>query len=222
MKFLPTWLKRPLSHLIDVPENQGQSQFSGHLELFWRRGELCLSQSETIYSFGRHYHNFDQVFQELQAFCKHWQKILVLGAGMASIPRLLELNYHYRGAYVLVEIDPLILTWAKTYLQLRGSAQWVAADAWAFVQNDNTHYDFIAVDVFIGASTPAIFFSPDFLQQIQTLLQPQAWLVYNTLCPSNATLDQLEQFWQDSLNHNWAQTKRLHLGPNQMLLYQKT
>jgi spermidine synthase len=214
--------KRWWSYLDDCLEAKGQSAFSGALELLWRRGRLMLCSANAVYSYEERYYNFVETFEQISPTQRQaWQRILVLGMGMGSVPQILEQRFGHRAEYVLVEIDPLIVNWAKHYTlpKLQSPIHVVQADALAWLgQSSNLFFDLIVVDIFIDDQTPEGFEQGAFLEDCRRQLSPNGLLIYNRLYQNETQIQKTEDFFQVFFQATFPKTKTIKLKANKMLL----
>jgi spermidine synthase len=108
-------------------------------------------------------------------------RVLVLGLGGATLPHLIVKRWGNGASMVGVDDDAEVL-------RLAGEAGWlrvaglraVCADAFAFVRTCSERFDYVAVDLYRGASAPARMLARPFLGRLAALLEPSGgWLCLN-------------------------------------------
>ena len=81
---------------------------------------------------------------------------LVIGLGAGIIPR----GYQKHGVRTeVVDIDPVVVDFARTYFSYTDSAQTVIEDARFFLTHHAQRYDYVILDVFNGDMTPGYLLS---------------------------------------------------------------
>jgi spermidine synthase len=105
---------------------------------------------------------------------------LILGLGGATLPHLIVRRWGSGASLVGVDDDPRVLRLAEEagWLQVAG-LQPVGADAFAFVRTNTARFDYVAVDLYRGAASPARMLARPFLRALSALLEPPAWLTMN-------------------------------------------
>lgn len=190
------FLKKMLSYFIDINLEKNSSSYNPVLQVSLSRGRYRLDTQNATYSFEEFYRNYFNAFDTLQLPSNSFQNVLVLGAGLGSIPLMLEKYFNQNAQYTLVEIDEKVIELAQKYLpkELSSKINFVCADAHDFVmkQKQVNKFDLIAHDVFIDDITDEKFREASFLQTLKAHLSPkQSFLLYNTLQDKRT-----DAFWQ--------------------------
>ncbi len=188
-------LKKFLSYFFDFSIEKRQSRFSGEVEVALRQGQYMLSTHNAIYSFGNKYTSFDKAFRATAIHNRKVESVLVLGFGLGSVVDLLERHPSINNI-TAVDADDTIIELAKKYLQsgLKEKVRYVCADAEKFVAENNTQYDLILFDVFIGDLTPVQFMQPVFLKSLKGLIAPDGMLLYSKIDDSMRSRIENAQF----------------------------
>jgi spermidine synthase len=199
---------------------EAESEYSQKLQLCYRKGRYMLVSPNAVYSYEDLYFNFSETFARLEA--QNWplKSVLVLGMGLGSVPQLLSQNFKQKNArYTLVEIDPLIIKWAKatTLPQIGAACDIVCADALQFVEHCQTKFDLIAIDIFIDDKVPQIFESQDFIEKIKSLLLPNGRLLFNRLSDTAAQYSLSQTYFQNVFLPAFPQSQALNILTNTML-----
>lgn len=177
-------LKKLFSYFIPIVIYQKKSAVSKNLEIAWNNGELVLDSKNTNYSYGSLQRilrkGLKQIgFEKIQ----NMQSILILGVAGGSVIKTLVDEIHYKGQIIGVEIDPDIIEIANTYFELDKVAnlQIVIDDAFEFVLKTKLHYDLIIIDIFQDITMPNFLFEKFFMNRIGFLLNPNGFILFNTM-----------------------------------------
>jgi hypothetical protein len=184
---LSLWQKI-LAFLFPVSIRKGSSALNPALELFYYQGRYLLATPDAVYSDGDKYRPLLMAFKwpALKPYLKDVRSVLVLGTGLASAVHILDAKRIYP-QLMLVEIDALVLEWAKEFLPAN-SAQNVTTindDAFNFISVDTTCYDLIIVDIFFGREVPEAVTESTFLKQCKARLNTDGFLVLNYMARPN-------------------------------------
>lgn len=175
--------KRLLSYVVEIPVEEQYSELSGSLEVSIHQGEWKLSSPNAVYSFGRHYTSFKIAFDRLGIFDFPAKRVLILGAGIGSIARLLS-GHPSIEEMVVVDIDPIVLAFAQKYWPYEAGvkADFHADDAAHFAKATLPQsFDLILSDVFVDDETPEQIATTEYLQSLQQLLRKDGMLLFSKL-----------------------------------------
>jgi len=172
--------RKVLSYLQPVSIKQSASDISGYLELLLYHNRFQLLTDRAIYSDGDHYFPAVAVVRHLREFFSAVERVLVLGAGLGSIVRVMHAR-GYTPRYTLVERDRTVLRWALETLGESDSLKLepVCRDAESFMAQNERKYDLIFVDVFKGRAVPDFVTAPHFLMQCRDSLSLGGRLALN-------------------------------------------
>ncbi|MEM9918824.1 MAG: methyltransferase domain-containing protein [Bacteroidota bacterium] len=215
---IPFW-KRWLSYLTEIHIESAPSPHNPHLYVSLRRGRFQLSTANAIYSYEDLYDNFSGAFEQLHLDRLPGKEILILGFGLGSIPIILEkMGYHHH--YTAVEVDESVVDLATRYAMPRidSPVQMICADALAFVQQCQSHFDLIAVDLFLDDLIPAPFESQTFLERTKELLNPGGVLLYNRLAFTPQDKEEARKFLEGPFRTVFPEGIHLDINGNWMLL----
>jgi len=186
-----------LSYLCSIPIEQARTELSGNLDLSLSKGRWMLSTQKAIYSYQDLYYNFDYAFSKIN--WEQWQpqQILILGAGLGSIPFLLHEKYKVRARFTMVEKDEQIALWFEKYI--KGSVtyhyEWKTEDAINYLFETNSQFDLIIIDVFIQDEVPHVFFQLDFLQRLQKRLSQDQGVLFNCMVDKRNKIDNFDRYY---------------------------
>ncbi len=215
-----TWWQKLLSQFSDVPVVHTSSPYNEALSVVIRYGRYQLCTANAIYSYGDLYDNFSQVFRQLD-----WEKfearnVLLLGLGLASIPYMLEKKFHKSFDYTAVEIDPVILQLANTFVlpEIKSPLTAYNTDAAVFVATCTDTYDLICMDIFQDDQVPEYFESPEFLESLKECLSDSGVLLFNRLATTAADREQSVQYFEETFKSIFPGAIWLDTGGNYMLV----
>ncbi len=176
--------KKLLSYLVPVNIYRKKSAVSKDLEISWNNGELVLDSKNTNYSYG----SLQRILRKgLKAigFAKvaAMDHILVLGVAGGSVIKTLREEVRHSGKITGVEIDTEIIEMANHYFGLDriSNFELVIDDAFEFVLKTKEHYDLIIIDIFQDTVMPNFLFEKFFINRVGFLLNPNGYLLFNTM-----------------------------------------
>lgn len=212
--------KKILSYFFDIRLEKKQSSFSGALEILLSRGRVALCTKNAMYSFDDLYLNFRMAFSMVNINKFNTDKVLLLGAGLLSVPYLLEKKHQKSFVCKAVDIDPMVLEAAAQYAlpKLNSEIELICADAETFVLNDKEKYDLIVVDVFIDNEVPGKFEKEDFLKALKNLLADKGLVMYNRMAQNEIALKNTESYYNQAFKQVFFKSEMLRLNGNCMLL----
>jgi spermidine synthase len=217
----PLW-KKFLSHFFSFSIEKTESAYSGPLEIIYSRGRYGLCTQNAMYSFEDLYLNFRESFKIVDLKKYKIQKVLMLGAGLCSVPLIIEKKQGLKLKYRAVEIDPKIIAFSKKYTlsQLQSEIALICANALDFVKNDEDNYELIIVDLFIDDIVPDTFEQKEFLLSLKKLLSPAGLLMFNRMANNEAALKKTENFFNKDFKAVFPEAKMLEIFSNKMLVNQ--
>ncbi|NJW53073.1 spermidine synthase [Salinimicrobium oceani] len=171
-------MKKQLSYLWPLTRKYN-SRFNGQLEVTWSNGRKVLDSSNANYSYGPLQEVLDFGLSKVNA--NRASPILLLGLGGGSVIPLLRKKYRYYSKITAVELDPDILEIAKSEFQVEQyqPLELVCTDAEAYVASAKGKFGLIIVDLFLDLSVPPQFFSLEFWQQVEKLLEKHGKVLFN-------------------------------------------
>ncbi|MCB9247006.1 MAG: hypothetical protein H6606_11330 [Flavobacteriales bacterium] len=172
------YLKYLLSFIWPVRVEKVIASNGNALNLVFEYGRLVVNTGEANYSYGNLQRAFEGVFRELALPWEQIENILILGFGSGSVAQSIRKSYSQKANLVGVERDATLIRWYRTYFPDTG-AHIFESDAHHFVQNCQSTFDLIVVDLFEGLDVPDQFRGRDFLLSCKSLLAPRGKLLYN-------------------------------------------
>jgi spermidine synthase len=212
--------KKLLSHFTDLVLEKKQSNYSDKLEIVLSRGRIALCTKNAMYSFEDLYLNFRTSFSKIDISGYKVEKVLVLGAGLLSVPYILEKKHHKKFICKAVDIDPAVLEAARKYAlpKLESDIELICADAIDFVPNEQEKFDLVIVDIFIDDKVPTAFETLDFLNSIKNLMLPEGLLMFNRMAQNEIALKKTEAYYNQLFKVVFKDAEMLVLNGNRMLL----
>jgi spermidine synthase len=219
---LPKW-KIWLSYLMEIHLESAPSDLNPHLYVSLRRGRLQLSTAHAIYSFEDLYTNFLYAFRQMRLDALPGNDVLLLGLGLGSVPVILERVFRYSFHYLAVELDPNVIYLANKYSlsKLDASITTIAADAFAYMDQQEEQYALVCMDVFLDDVTPAVFQQQYFLERLKEALLPGGVLMYNCLYRNAEDKSATEEFYQQQFLPAFPNGTYLDVQGNWMLISDK-
>jgi predicted membrane-bound spermidine synthase len=176
-------LQRVKSYLEPVTLRQSTSPLGIHLDLLLVRNQLMLITEGALYSSGKRYLPAVTLAKLLGDGLRDVKTVLVLGAGIGSIVRVLR-SRACAPCFTLVERDRTVLRWAmETLVDAARPHQLepVAEDAEAFMAENQRKFDLVFVDLFVGRRVPHFVTTPHFLRRCRNSLAPGGRIALNFL-----------------------------------------
>ena len=214
------WIKKLLSQFTPIKLETKESEFSGTLNLVLSRGRISLQTSNAIYSYEDLYINFLELFREMKFEYIKGKKVLILGMGMGSVPFILQEIHQKHFEYDLVEIDPVIIDMAQKYTlnhyQLQCNIH--CTDAYSFVEQCNSKFDMIIVDLFIDDLVPEHFETQSFLVNLKKIMHGDTLLIFNRLSNHKMNHEKTKKFYEQTFKSEFPDAIKKNIFNNDMLL----
>lgn len=212
--------KKLLSHFTDIVLEKKQSDYSNKLEIILSRGRVALCTQNAMYSFEDLYLNFRESFHKIGLSKFKIEKVMVLGAGLLSVPYLLEKKHQKRFHCKAIDVDPAVIDAATRYglPKLSSKVELICSDAAEFIERDLENYDLLVVDIFIDDKVPEIFETSDFLEKLKNRMEPGAILMFNRMAQNSSALRQTEEFYNDVFKNVFMDSEMLIIKGNRMLI----
>ncbi len=179
---IPFW-KRMLSYLRPIRIEHTGSVYNPYLEILLINGRRQLNTKDAIYSYDDKYENFKIAFDLIDWNHFQGKSVLILGLGLGSVIRLLEMKAKDRFVYTAVEIDPEICKLVQKYTlsDIEAPVEVNNVDAEKFLMLRDEKHDLILMDIFQSAEIPKRFQSPEFLHRLKELLSDNGIILYNRM-----------------------------------------
>ncbi len=158
------------------------------------RGQLQLATHDAFYSDGDRYKPAIAVAKHIEGASAHIKKVLVLGAGLGSIVRVLD-KQGRKPHYTLVEYDKVVLKWAMECFepdQLDRISP-VCMDAQTFMEKNKDVYDLIFIDIFDSRVVPSFVFTSAFLNSCKSSLNIGGRVAFNYIVNDELQYENVRQ-----------------------------
>ncbi len=215
----PLW-KRYLSYLSEIHIESAPSDLNPHLYVSLKKGRYQLCTANAIYSYGDLYDNFFKAFQHLDFEQQSIKQVLILGFGLGSIPWMLEKNFKKQFEYTAIEADEAVVYLANKYVldEIESPIQLICTDAEAYIDQSQTQFDLICMDIFLDDITPERFKSQDFLKALEARLSPNGILFYNCLSANKKDRIQTESFYRENFQKVFPEAIFLDVNSNWIII----
>ena len=169
---------RLLSYIYPITKKV-KSDFNGTLEITWYNGKKHLNTKNANYSYGSLQKILKLGLQKIDL--SHSKKILLLGMGGGSVIKTLQQDFSYKNHITAIDIDPIIIDISKEEFELVKSENLkiICVDALQFMQQNNTQFDLIIIDLFVDTEIPSSFFSDSFWQDIIDSVSSKGSILFN-------------------------------------------
>lgn len=214
-----SFLRKILSYFADIQIDTASTALNPVLTLSLRKGRYYLTTINAVYSFGDLYDNFFKTFQQIDFKKNKFEKVLVLGFAIGSVPYMLERIFGQKMHFTGVEVDAKIVEWANKFTlpTLSSPINIIHEDALIFVEKCMQQFDLVVVDLFLDDLVPTQFETVDFLQKTAALLHPNGLLVFNRLSDTPQALSATRLFFEERFKSIFAKAEYLDLDGNWML-----
>jgi spermidine synthase len=184
------------------------------LEILLYCNRFQLATTDALYSDGDRYIPAVTAVNNISGSLQDLQHVLVLGAGLGSMVRVL----HSKGCnpgVTLVDSDKVVLDWAMEFLAGRaGKVTPVCSDALLFMASNTKTYDLVFIDVFNGRIVPDFVYSPGFLMQCRECIAKGGAIAFNYIVNNKQEWEQVKETFTGIFPEN----KIVSVSVNRILL----
>ena len=154
-----------------------------YLEVMKSNGKYVLNSHNANYSFGGLHILFDAFFKQIDIKKYDIKNVLLLGMGAGSVISLLKQKYKINCAITAIEKDEVVIELAKKYFEIEKykPLNIVNDDAFEYVKTTYKKYDLIISDIFIDGNVPAIFATPEYLNNLKRISNEKSCIIYNKM-----------------------------------------
>lgn len=141
-------------------------------------------------------------------------KILMLGGGTFTLPQQLALRYP-QSQIDVVEIDPVLAEVARTYFSYRdpSNVQLIFQDARTYINQTDTQYDIVIVDVYGNTDIPFTFMTAEYGEAVHAATKPSGIVMVNMIAGETgrcaALLGALEAPYRAQFSHRLMKSREL-------------
>ena len=216
---IPNW-KYWLSYIKEVHIESAPSSINPHLYVSLDRGKMQLCTENAVYSYEDRYDNFRLLFDQINLGEQNIKQVLILGLGLGSVPLLVELSGLQVDHMAFVEVDKAVVYLAEKYGLNRIEAKYTVyqADAEVFLKVHSDKYDLIVSDIFLDDKIPDYFLSPDYLEGIKNVMNPECLVIMNTLASTSEDKQSSRAYFDQVFSKMFPQGGLTHVWENYMLM----
>ncbi len=155
------------------------SDINQKLRIVWEGDKKLLNTENTNYSYGTLVDVLEYGIDTLPL--SMISSILLLGMGGGSIVRSLRQKYDCHAPVVTVELDPVVIDIAHKDFNIEDEKELEIheADAWDFIENCQSQFDLIIIDIFIDVDVPKKFYNPQFWSMIEKNVSQNGFILFN-------------------------------------------
>lgn len=133
------------------------------------------------------------------------ERILVIGGGGMTLPRLLASKYNT--TIDVVEIDASLADISRRYFDYDDPANVniIVDDGRSYINKTNQKYDIVIIDVFGNTEIPPSFLTAEYGERLARIIKPHGLVAVNTIAgvqgPCKQLLDMIARPYHDSFSH---------------------
>lgn len=176
-----------LSHLWPIRVERAPGRH-GPLEVCWENGRLVLNSATANQSFGGLHTVWQRAFRAARLKDRGIGRVLVLGLGAGSIPRILRDELGIAAPITAVDDDAEVVRLARVHFGLDRYAdlEVIVGDAFAELADLSGPYDLVAVDLFTEQEFPDAVLEPATLDRLDALTARDGLVLINTIAHTEA------------------------------------
>lgn len=184
--------KKILSYIYPITEKI-KSKHSGELELTLFNGKLVLDSENANYSYGSLQKILQFALQQIDLSGK--ESLLLLGLGGGCVIDLLKKDHQYKGSITVIEIDEVVIQIAKERFGISENDKITifCADAFQWVNQINTNYDVVIVDLFIDNQVPLQCWVIDFWKKLSAHIHTKGYIIFNMMNLNDDKLNLIQE-----------------------------
>ncbi len=216
---IPAW-KYGLSYLWEVHVESAPSMINPHMYVSLKNGRMQLCTKNAVYSYEDRYDNFRLLFKQIRLGDRAFERVLLLGLGLGSVPLLVELSGLSVEHMTFIEIDENVIYLAEKYGLNRLTTPYTTycVDAQQFIKIHGEKYDLIISDIFIDDEIPTYFLSTAYLDSLDQLLAENGLIIINTLASTPEDRLKSDQYFNEIFQPKFDQGSKRHVWENYMLM----
>jgi spermidine synthase len=176
-------IKNIVSYMYPIVIETREGSVTPYLEVMKSNGKYVLNSHNANYSFGGLHILFDAFFKQIDIKKYDIKNVLLLGMGAGSVISLLKQKYKINCAITAIEKDEVVIELAKKYFEIEKykPLSIVNDDAFEFVKTTYKKYDLIISDIFIDGNVPAIFATPEYVNNLKRISNEKSCVIYNKM-----------------------------------------
>ena len=204
--------KKLASYIYPIVLEHMEGIHHRNLSILLYQGQLMMSTTDAIYSYGTKYYPFGKPFAEMKKELPRLKSFLLLGTGLGSALKILQADYKLFPKTVLVDYDEAILALSVKYMGLNAkqNVQWVCDDASGYLHDSQEKFDLIGVDVFKGMFVPTSVRTDQFILDCTSALNPNGICIWNMMFHKDIE----EQDYEQRLQTRFTSVVRMNYKVN--------
>jgi spermidine synthase len=187
--------KRLFSYVwpITLSQTIGKNMTVLLLQLY--RNEFMLGTPKAIYSYGTSYRPFLKTFAKLKDELPACRRFLLLGTGLGSALKILQVKYNLFPEAVLIDNDEDVLKQSMKVMNLnqQHNVQWICQDGMSYLEQNKSKFDLIGVDLFIDLLPASIIQEDRFVTACKKNLSTNGICIFNTIFTDDNDIVSMEQ-----------------------------
>jgi spermidine synthase len=207
------------SYLWGVKLQTYNSKLNGELELWLVNNQKVLNSAHANQSFDSMHRIFQKVFRETDIQNRKPKNILLLGLGCGSIPTILLDELKTDCKITAIDHDKTMLQIANDHFNIHRfkNLDIHICDALKYVDECESNFDLIIVDLFYDDQVPEKFLEINFIQKVSALLNIKGLLIFNMI-----TQNKLQSQKFNELFTYFAHAKVIKAnGSNSVIVHEK-
>ncbi|UOB16321.1 spermidine synthase [Abyssalbus ytuae] len=171
-------MKKILSYVWPVTKHV-VSKINGPLEITWYNGKKLLDSKNANYSYGNLQKTLSYGLSKINVIPE--TNILLLGMGGGSVIETIHKKINSDVRITAIEIDEVIIEIAMREFNVMAekNLEIICADAYEYVKRCKHQFELIIIDVFIDTKVPSKFYSVEFWNNIENILQQNGTVLFN-------------------------------------------
>ena len=176
-------IKNIVSYMYPIVIETREGSVTPYLEVMKSNGKYVLNSHNANYSFGGLHILFDAFFKQIDIKKYDIKNVLLLGMVAGSVISLLKQKYKINCAITAIEKDEVVIELEKKYFEIEKykPLSIVNDDAFEFVKTTYKKYDLIISDIFIDGNVPAIFATPEYVNNLKRISNEKSCIIYNKM-----------------------------------------
>jgi spermidine synthase len=207
------------SYLLGVKIQTYQSILNGKLELWLINNHKVLNSAHANQSFDSMHRIFQKVFRETAIENRTINNVLLLGLGCGSIPTILFEELHLNCSITAVDHDKMMLQIAKEHFDIQRFKKLtiIIDDALKYVDDCNSNFELIIVDLFYDDRVPEQFLETTFIEKVSSLLNSNGLLIFNMITQTKLQKEKFEELHKYFAHADVIKAN----GSNSIIVHQK-
>lgn len=176
-------LKDLMSYIVPFVVETKEGGLTSYLEVIKSNGNYQLNSASANYSYGGLHTIFLNVFKKIGFHNYDFKSVLILGLGGGSIVSLITETFGKDPEITGIEGDRVVIDFANKYFNIDRfkKLQIIQEDAFEYVNQCNTTYDLIIIDLFVDDEVPEKFHREEFVKAIRKIAAENSVVLFNKM-----------------------------------------